>query len=88
MILVCAIVPALVLCLAVLYAVLIWRFFTVKAKLPILGVRGVVGRTANRSAGKMVHSAAVLGEQPHVSMIQAAQHREPELSAVVVAADA
>ena len=48
MILVCAIVPALVLCLAVLYAVLIWRFFTVKAKLPILGVRGVVGRTAGK----------------------------------------
>lgn len=40
MILICAIVPALILCLAILYAVLIQRFFTVKAKLPVLGVGG------------------------------------------------
>ena len=48
MILVCAIVPALILCLAILYAVLIQRFFTVKAKLPVLGVRGALDRTAGK----------------------------------------
>ena len=48
MILVCAIVPALILGLAVLYAVLLRRFFIVKAKLPVLGVRGALGRTAGK----------------------------------------
>ena len=48
MILVCAIVPALVLCLIVLYAALAQRFFTVKAKLPVLGIRGAqVARTVS-----------------------------------------
>ena len=48
MILVCAIVPALVLCLIVLYAALAQRFFTVKAKLPVLGIRGALGRAKGR----------------------------------------
>ena len=48
MILICAIVPALILCLAILYAVLIQRFFTVKAKLPVLGVRGALSRTVGK----------------------------------------
>lgn len=48
MILVCAIVPALVLCLIVLYAALTQRFFTVKAKLPVLGIRGALGRAKGR----------------------------------------
>ena len=48
MILVCAIVPALMLCLAILYIMLIRRFFLVKAKLPVLGIRGALGRTEGK----------------------------------------
>lgn len=48
MVLVYAIVPALILCLAILYAKLIRRFFFVKAHLPVLGVRGALGRTAGK----------------------------------------
>ncbi len=48
MIFVCAILPVLTLCLAVLYAALIRRFLIVKAKFPVLGVRGALGRTAGR----------------------------------------
>ncbi len=48
MVLVCAIVPALMLCLAILYIMLLRRFFLVKAKLPVLGVRGVLGRTEGK----------------------------------------
>lgn len=46
MIFVYAIVPALILYLAIRYAVLIRRFFFVKARMPILGVRGALERTA------------------------------------------
>ncbi|MCI8304601.1 MAG: hypothetical protein HFF52_08240 [Lawsonibacter sp.] len=48
MILVCAIVPALILCLAILYIMLFRRFFLVKAKLPVLGIRGALGRTEGK----------------------------------------
>ncbi len=48
MFLVYAVVPALILCLAVLYAVLIKRFITVRSKLPAAGVRGALGRTKGR----------------------------------------
>ena len=48
MILVCAIVPALILCLALLYIMLLRRFYLVKAKLPVLGIRGVLDRTEGR----------------------------------------
>ena len=54
MVLVYAVVPALILCLAVLYAVLARRFFTVKAKLPVLGVRGALGRTEGKRRGMAV----------------------------------
>ena len=39
MILVYAVVPALVLCLIILYVVLIRRFFLIKSKIPVLGHR-------------------------------------------------
>ena len=48
MILVSLVVPALIVCLAVLYLVLIQRFFLIKEKLPVLGVRGALGRTKGR----------------------------------------
>ena len=48
MILVCAIVPALILCLAILYIMLLQRFFLVKAKLPVLGIRGALSRTEGK----------------------------------------
>ena len=48
MILVCAIVPALILCLAILYIMLLRRFYLVKAKLPVLGIRGVLDRTEGK----------------------------------------
>ena len=48
MILVYAVVPALVLCLIILYVVLIRRFFLIKSKIPVLGLRGALGRTAGK----------------------------------------
>ena len=48
MILVSMIVPALTLCLVVLYAELIRRFFLIKSKIPFLGLRGMLGRTAGK----------------------------------------
>ena len=48
MILVSMIVPALILCLVVLYAELIRRFFLIKSKIPFWGLRGMLGRTAGK----------------------------------------
>ena len=41
----------------------------------------------NSAVGKAVHSAAVLGEKPGVSVVQAANDWKPDLPAVVMAAD-
>ena len=35
--------PALILCVAIAYMVLGWRFFQIKSKLPVLGLRGTLG---------------------------------------------
>lgn len=48
MILVCFIVPALIVCLVILYAVLVGRFFLIKSKIPVLGFKGVLNCTAGR----------------------------------------
>ena len=48
MILVCAIVPALILCLIILYIMLLRRFCLIKAKLPVLGIRGMLERTEGK----------------------------------------
>lgn len=48
MMLVCAIVPALVLCLIILYITLIRRFFLIKSKMPVLGVRGALSGTKGK----------------------------------------
>ena len=43
MILVSAIVPVLTFCLVLLYIILTLRFFRIKSKLPVLGLRGIPG---------------------------------------------
>lgn len=43
MILVSAIVPVLKFCLVLLYIILILRFFRIKSKMPVLGLRGISG---------------------------------------------
>jgi hypothetical protein len=48
MIFVSMIVPVLILCAAVSYAVLIRRFFLIKSKLPVMGLRGTLGRTKGK----------------------------------------
>lgn len=48
MLLISAIIPLLTLYLAVLCVMLVYRFFTVKAKLPVLGLRGGLGRLAGK----------------------------------------
>ena len=48
MLLISAIIPLLTLYLAVLCVTLVYRFFTVKAKLPVLGLRGGLGRLAGK----------------------------------------
>ncbi len=48
MILIYMIVPVLILCLAIIYAMLIRRFFLIKEKLPIMGVRGVLVHTKGK----------------------------------------
>lgn len=48
MLLISAIIPLLTLYLAVLCVTLVYRFFTVKAKLPVLGLRGGLGWLAGK----------------------------------------
>lgn len=48
MLLVSAIIPALVLYLLYLYVALLRRFFTVKAKLPVLGLKGSLGNLSGK----------------------------------------
>ncbi len=48
MLLISAIIPLLTLYLAVLCVTLVYRFFTVKAKLPVLGLRGGLGRLSGK----------------------------------------
>ena len=48
MILIYMIVPVLILCLDIIYAMLIRRFFLIKEKLPIMGVRGVLVHTKGK----------------------------------------
>ena len=48
MILVSAIVPVLILCLVLSYVLLLWRFFCVRAKLPVLGLRDGLGQVKGK----------------------------------------
>ena len=48
MILICAIVPALIVGLMLLYALLIRRFLLIKSKIPVLGLRGALDLTAGK----------------------------------------
>lgn len=48
MIFVCAIVPVLALYVILLYLVLIGRFFRIRAKLPVLGLKGGLGRVTGK----------------------------------------
>lgn len=60
MILVSMIVPALILCLVVLYAELIRRFFLIKSKIPFWGLRGMLGRTAGKRRRLAAMGALIL----------------------------
>lgn len=48
MILVSAIAPVLILCLILIYAALIWRFFRIKSKLPVFGLRSGLSGLAKK----------------------------------------
>ena len=59
MILVSVIVPAMILCLVILYARLLRRFLLIRSKLPILGLRGALGRMEGKRGRLAVMSALV-----------------------------
>lgn len=56
MILVSAIVPTLTFCLVLLYIILTLRFFRVKSKLPVLGLRGGLGSLNGKRRGLAIGS--------------------------------